>query len=128
VSSSFLTNLLKNIKIMKTFAFWICTLRVTSRFGEGVAGRWKRVDRRRYLLKKVIILATAALLVMMVLAPAALGQDTMMMEDSMMMEDTRVSGGEAPSIPESGGPAILLPAAALLLGSGILTFAVLRRR
>ncbi|MDQ3567244.1 MAG: hypothetical protein M3397_04075 [Actinomycetota bacterium] len=79
-------------------------------------------------MKKVIILATVALLVMMVLAPAALGQDTMMMEDSMMMEDTRVSGGEAPSIPESGGPAILLPAAALLLGSGILTFAVLRRR
>ena len=34
------------------------------------------------------------------------------------------SGG----IPESGGPAILLPAAALLLGSGILTYAILRRR
>jgi hypothetical protein len=30
--------------------------------------------------------------------------------------------------PPSGGPAILLPAAALLLGSGILTYAVLRRR
>ncbi len=83
-------------------------------------------------MKRVIILATAALLVMMVLAPAALGQDTMMegsmMEDSMMMEDTMTSGGEADRIPSSGGPAILLPAAALLLGSGILTFAVLRRR
>jgi len=71
---------------------------------------------------------------MMVLAPAALGQDTMMeggmMEDSIMMEDTMVttSGDEADRIPSSGGPAILLPAAALLLGSGILTFAVLRRR
>jgi hypothetical protein len=31
-------------------------------------------------------------------------------------------------IPQSGGPAILLPAAALLLGSGILTYAILRRR
>jgi hypothetical protein len=31
-------------------------------------------------------------------------------------------------VPESGGPAILLPAAALLLGSGILTYAILRRR
>jgi Ca2+-binding RTX toxin-like protein len=31
-------------------------------------------------------------------------------------------------IPSSGGPAILLPAAALLFGSGILTYAVLRRR
>src|SRR5829696_2028500 len=31
-------------------------------------------------------------------------------------------------VPPSGGPAILLPAAALLLGSGILTYAILRRR
>jgi hypothetical protein len=32
------------------------------------------------------------------------------------------------SVPPSGGPALLLPAAALLLGSGILTYAFLRRR
>ena len=32
------------------------------------------------------------------------------------------------AVPECGGPAILLPAAALLLGSGILTYAILRRR
>ena len=31
-------------------------------------------------------------------------------------------------VPPSGGPAILLPAAALLLGSGILTYAILRRK
>jgi hypothetical protein len=31
-------------------------------------------------------------------------------------------------VPPSGGPAILLPAAALLLGSGILTYAILRPR
>jgi hypothetical protein len=37
------------------------------------------------------------------------------------------SGSPVP-IPSSGGPAILLPAAALLLGSGILTYAILRRR
>jgi hypothetical protein len=30
-------------------------------------------------------------------------------------------------IPDGGGPALLLPAAALLLGSGILTYAILRR-
>ena len=77
--------------------------------------------------KKAIILATAALLVMMILAPAALAQGTMM-EGSMMEGTMMTSGGEASDIPESGGPAILLPAAALLLGSGILTFAVLRRR
>jgi hypothetical protein len=32
------------------------------------------------------------------------------------------------ALPPSGGPALALPAAALLLGSGILTYAVLRRR
>ena len=31
-------------------------------------------------------------------------------------------------VPPSGGPAFLLPAAALLLGSGILTYTILRRR
>jgi hypothetical protein len=31
-------------------------------------------------------------------------------------------------LPGSGGPSILLPAAALLLGSGVLTYAILRRR
>jgi hypothetical protein len=85
-------------------------------------------------------LATAVVLAMLVLAPAAMAQDTTMMEDTMMedtsmgmedtmMEDTGTSGmGTDDDLPSSGGPAILLPAAALLLGSGILTFAVLRRR
>lgn len=68
-------------------------------------------------MKRIIFLATAALLAMLVLAPMALAQDT-----TMMM--TTPTG----DIPESGGPAILLPAAALLLGSGILTYAILRRR
>jgi len=43
-----------------------------------------------------------------------------------------VGGGSATGspvpVPSSGGPAILLPADALLLGSGILTYAILRRR
>ncbi|CAN5211848.1 hypothetical protein BH24ACT16_BH24ACT16_06460 [soil metagenome] len=55
-----------------------------------------------------------------------------MMEDSMMgstmMEETTAGSGASGDLPESGGPAILLPAAALLLGAGILTFAVVRRR
>jgi hypothetical protein len=33
-----------------------------------------------------------------------------------------------PLTPETGGSAILLPAASLLVGSGILTYAILRRR
>ena len=38
------------------------------------------------------------------------------------------TGSPTPEGPDTGGPAILLPAAALLLGSGILTYAILRRR
>jgi hypothetical protein len=72
-------------------------------------------------MKRAIFLATAALLVMLVLAPVALAQDT------VMVEGTIPAGTEGP-LPVSGGPAILLPAAALLLGSGILTYAILRRR
>jgi hypothetical protein len=72
-------------------------------------------------MKRTIFLATAALLAMLVLMPMAMAQDTTMMESSM-------AGSPSPGVPESGGPAILLPAAALLLGSGILTYAILRRR
>ena len=76
-------------------------------------------------MKRAIFLATAALLLMLVLAPIAMANEHTMMTG---METTMVSGQEAPGVPESGGPAILLPAAALLLGSGILTYAILRRR
>jgi plastocyanin len=37
-------------------------------------------------------------------------------------------GGGKLGIPRSGGPAILLPGATLLLGLGVLTYAILRRR
>ena len=72
-------------------------------------------------MKRTIFLATAALPAMLVLVPMAMAQDT-----TMMMEARWRS--PSPGVPESGGPAILLPAAALLLGSGILTYAILRRR
>jgi hypothetical protein len=48
-------------------------------------------------------------------------------QSSTMMSPT-ATGSPSAKVPESGGPAILLPAAALLLGSGILTYAILRRR
>ena len=82
-------------------------------------------------MKRAIFLATAALLVMLVLAPVALAQDTTMMETTMMEPKTQpgpTDGRTGGKIPDTGGPAILLPAAALLLGSGVLTYAVLRRR
>jgi hypothetical protein len=77
-------------------------------------------------VKRVIYLATAALVAMLIFVPAAMAQQTMMMEETMMKETTQ-------PLPASGGmgissTSVLLPAAALLLGSGILGYAVLRRR
>ena len=69
-------------------------------------------------MKRAIFLAMAALLAMLILVPMALAQDTTIMQAT----------ASPAAVPESGGPAILLPAAALLLGSGILTYAILRRR
>ena len=77
-------------------------------------------------MKRAIFLATAALLLMLVLAPVALAQDTMM-QTTMAPQNTMMQGTTGP-LPRSGGPSLLLPAAALLLGSGLLTYAVLRRR
>ena len=71
-------------------------------------------------MKRVIFLAMAAVLAMLILVPMAVAQDTTMMEATMSAPTGQP--------PETGGPAILLPAAALLLGSGILTYAILRRR
>ena len=71
-------------------------------------------------MKRIVLLATAALVAMMILVPTAMAQET----GQMVIEAT------AP-LPPSGGfatPSVILPAAALLLGAGALTFAVLRRR
>jgi hypothetical protein len=56
----------------------------------------------------------------------AMAQGDTMMEQTTMTESTMMD----PDLPKSGGPSpsVLLPAAALLLGSSILVFAVLRRR
>ena len=78
-------------------------------------------------MKRVLYLATAALVAMLILVPIAMAQEqTMMMEQTIMTETTQ-------PLPASGGmgissTSVLLPAAALLLGSGVLGYAVLRRR
>jgi hypothetical protein len=78
-------------------------------------------------VKRIVYLVTVALVAMLILVPTAMAQEqTVTMEETMMMETTQ-------PLPKSGGPAIgstsvLLPAGALLLGSGVLAFAVLRRR
>jgi hypothetical protein len=71
-------------------------------------------------MKRVIFLAMVVMVVilaMLILMPMGVAQ-----------EMTEATVTAPPEVPDSGGPAILLPAAALLLGSGILTYAMLRRR
>ena len=78
-------------------------------------------------MKRLLYLAMVALVALLILVPTAVAQEqTMMVEKEMKME------GTAP-LPPSGGPsiglgAVALPAAALLLGAGVLGYAVLRRR
>ena len=79
-------------------------------------------------MKRLIVaLLIAAFVAMTMLLPTAIAQQTQpMLEQTVMMETTQ-------PLPKSGGPllgsaSVLLPAAALLLGSGVLAFAVLRRR
>jgi hypothetical protein len=79
-------------------------------------------------VKRILYLALAALVALMVLVPVATAQE----EKKMKVEETVVveREGYAP-LPKSGGPAagsVLLPAAGLLVGSGVLAYAVLRRR
>ena len=74
-------------------------------------------------MKRLLYLATAALVAMLILVPAAVAQE-MESTTEMMMETTQ-------PLPKSGGVpvgSILLPAAALLVGGGVLGYAVLRRR
>jgi hypothetical protein len=74
-------------------------------------------------VKRVLYLVVVALVVLMIFVPPAMAQEmTAVQEETIMMEK---------DLPKSGGPAVgsvLLPAAALLVGSGVLAYAVLRRR
>jgi hypothetical protein len=70
-------------------------------------------------MKRAIFLVMVALLAMLILGPMAVAQTVM---------ETASPTASPSAVPPSGGPSILLPAAALLLGSGILTYAILRRR
>ncbi|HZB83392.1 MAG TPA: hypothetical protein VE288_11200 [Rubrobacteraceae bacterium] len=78
-------------------------------------------------MKKLLYLVAAALVAMLILVPSAFAQGTVKTEATV--ERTI----EAPLPPSGGGvvggPAVVLPAAAaLLLGSGVMAYAVLRRR
>jgi hypothetical protein len=83
----------------------------------------KERKKERTLVKRLLYLVTAALVAMMILVPTAMAQ-----EQTVMMETTTMMEGD---LPKSGGVpvgSILLPAAALLVGGGVLGYAVLRRR
>jgi hypothetical protein len=74
-------------------------------------------------MKRVLYLVMVALVAMLILAPTAMAQE-MTVEREMTVEMEK-------DLPKSGGVpvgSILLPAAALLVGGGILGYAVLRRR
>ncbi len=74
-------------------------------------------------MKRVLYLAVAALVAMLMLVPTAMAQEmTVQMEQTVEMEkDLPKSGGVGPG-------SLALPAAALLIGGGVLGYAVLRRR
>ena len=73
-------------------------------------------------MTRILCLAAAALVAMLILVPTAFAQGTT--ERTIRTESTQ-------PLPSSGGPApvsLLLPAAALLVGSGVLAYAVVLRR
>ena len=83
-------------------------------------------------MRKLAYLATAALVALLILVPTALAQTT---TQTTTMQTATTPTPLTPStsapLPESGGlpvGSVVLPAAALLLGSGVLAYAVLRRR
>ena len=86
-------------------------------------------------MKRLLYLAMAALVAMLILVPVALAQEATLPKTGGQ-EQTAVIEQEITvekDLPPSGGPAIglgavLLPAVALLVGGGVLGYAVLRRR
>jgi hypothetical protein len=74
-------------------------------------------------------LAAVALVALLILAPTVLAQQTTGGNTTKVERTTETTQ----SLPSSGGPvlaspSVLFPAAALLLGSGVLAFAILKRR
>ena len=83
-------------------------------------------------MKKMLVLTMAMVLVRLFLGSVALAQTTVMHGTTMFPAVDAI--GVAPTtalttgpLAPSGGSSILLPAAALLLGTGVLTYTILRR-
>ena len=89
-------------------------------------------------VKRIAYLVGAALVALIVLAPSALAQDVFPGDDdpylpeqnAVVVEHDELERIAGKALPKTGGPSVsvILPAAALLLvGSGVLAYAVLRR-
>ena len=72
-------------------------------------------------MKRVLYLAVVALVAMLILVPTAMAQEMEMKMEQTVEKDLPKSGGVAPG-------SLVLPAVALLIGGGVLGYAVLRRR
>jgi inner membrane protein involved in colicin E2 resistance len=82
-------------------------------------------------MKRLVYLVAVVLVTMLILVPSALAQGTTAgkAEVKQKVETTTEAPLPKSGGPGLGGPAVVLPAAgALLLGSGVLAYAVLRRR
>jgi hypothetical protein len=85
-------------------------------------GNRQRIHRRRKtVVKRVLYLAVATLVAMLILVPTAMAQEQTVRMEATVEKDLPPSGGVAPG-------SLVLPAAALLIGGGVLGYAVLRRR
>ena len=76
--------------------------------------------------KKLLCLAAASLVAMLILVPSAFAQE---MTTEATTEVTATAPLPPTGGPAVGGPALVLPtAAALLFGTGVLTYGLVRRR
>lgn len=79
-------------------------------------------------MKRVLYLVAVAMLAVMLFAPAAMAQETTGGETTGGTTSETSGTGTGQPLVDSGGVSIVLPAAALLLGSGVLAYAIVRRR
>jgi hypothetical protein len=84
-------------------------------------------------VKRLLYLVAAALVAMLMLVPAALAQESTLPKTGGQEMTTEVKQEMTveKDLPKSGGVgpgSLVLPATALLIGGGVLGYAVLRRR
>src|ERR687893_2649136 len=97
----------------------------------GRAGNRPTNRRRRTSVKRVLYLAVAALVAMLILVPTAMAQESTLPKTGGQEQTVKMEATVEKDLPPSGGVApgsLVLPATALLIGAGVLGYAVLRRR